>query len=169
MTLFPYTTLFRSDLELRNISLLLRWWWKSYKEPNSLWTVTVKNIRWQGNYHPGPMLWSSSGSFFWGQLLSIKHIFAWATQWIIGDGRLISYWYDNWGPLPIANSGSRQVGHSVSLRQARVLRLTAHQQFQAFPQLTDQLDELLWRFSSNGQYSSASVYKMLIEIGRAHV
>lgn len=86
-----------SDLYLRNISLLLRWWWKGYNEPLSMWTLMITKISWQGNFALGPALWSKQGSFFWGDLISIKHLFTWSTTWIIGDGRRISYWYDAWG------------------------------------------------------------------------
>lgn len=52
------------DLHLRNLSLILRWWWKLYTAPDSLWTSVVIRIRWQGNYSIGPRLWSQRGSFF---------------------------------------------------------------------------------------------------------
>lgn len=161
----PWGGLGLLDLELRNISLLMRWWWKGYKEPTSLWTVTITNIHCNGANLNGPMLWTSTGSFFWGQLVSIKHFFDWATTWSIGDGRLISYWYDSWGPTPLAKTGSRQIGQLMSLRQARVLSMTAHEQAQPFPELSDQMDLLTWRFTANGQYSAASIYQVLISGG----
>lgn len=34
------------DLRLRNISLALRWWWKSYTDQTSMWTSLVVQIRW---------------------------------------------------------------------------------------------------------------------------
>lgn len=34
-----------TDLELRNISLLLRWWWKPYQQADGLWSVTVTQLR----------------------------------------------------------------------------------------------------------------------------
>lgn len=43
--------------------------------------------------------------------------------------------------------------------------MTDHTQFQPFPDLNEQVDELTWRFNSNGQYSTASIYKMLISGG----
>lgn len=107
-----------SDLYMRNISLLLRWWWKGYKEPLSTWTIVIKAIRWQGNYAQGPFLWCNRGSFFWIQLLSIKGIFTTFTKWVVGDGTLISFWYDRWGPQQLALTGSRQTNHAITLCQA---------------------------------------------------
>lgn len=33
------------DLNLRNISLILRWWWKPYAEPDSMWARCISKIR----------------------------------------------------------------------------------------------------------------------------
>lgn len=68
-----------ADLHIWNIALLLRWLWKMYNEPNSMWTQATITIRWQGFYQQGPMLWSKTGSFFWVQLMAIKPIIDWST------------------------------------------------------------------------------------------
>lgn len=44
------------DLHLRNVSLIMRWWWKLYNEPESIWSVLISRIRWQGTYSLGPFL-----------------------------------------------------------------------------------------------------------------
>lgn len=36
------------DLELRNVALLLRWWWKLYNDSDSLWTIVIIRIRKKG-------------------------------------------------------------------------------------------------------------------------
>lgn len=104
-----------SDLTLRNTALLLRWWWKGYDEPNSMWTMLISKIRWQGNYAVGPKLWSRHGSFFWYDLISIKHVFSWSITWEVGDGTSISFWYDEWGCITLAPIGTRCSNHAWSL------------------------------------------------------
>lgn len=149
-----------SDLYLRNASLLLRWWWKGYNERQSMWTLMITKISWQGNFAEGPALWSKQGSFFWGDLISIKHLFTLSTCWIIGDGRIISYWYDAWGEQPLASIGSRCIDHACSLQKA----------FSRFPltiSLSEgQLDELRWKWSTSGDYSAKSIYQVLVTAGR---
>lgn len=146
-----------SDLNLRNISLLLRWWWKGYKEPNSLWTITITRLNWQGVYAEGPMLWSKQGSFFWGDLISIKHIFNWSTSWIIGNGHTISFWYDHWDILPILQLGSR-----CSFNRAWSLQI-ASENVEIYRDLDEnQMDELIWRWTAEGSYSAKSVYHILV-------
>lgn len=110
-----------ADLHKRNMALLLRWWWKGYKEPDGLWGLTVLTIRWQGHFQPGPILWSKRGSFFWGQLLSLKHLFDWSISWSVGDGTSISYWYDKWGAQVLKLTGTRCINHSLSLQQASLM------------------------------------------------
>lgn len=144
------------NLYLRNVSLLLRWWWKGYKEPQSMWTVMITKLSWQGNFNTGPMLWSKQGSFFWGDLLSIKHLFNWSTTWIIGDGNVISFWYDHWRELPLIQTGSRCFNRAWSLQSASQhihlpVNLTA-----------GQLDELIWRWNANSDYSAKSCYQTMV-------
>lgn len=63
------------NLELRNIALLLRWWWKAYEEPETLWAMIATTLKWIGRYVNGPNYWEVRGSFFWNQLIRIKHLF----------------------------------------------------------------------------------------------
>lgn len=52
-----------SSLKYRNISLMLRWWWRAYDQPNSLSGVTItvlKSVRYKG----GPRFRSSLALFF---------------------------------------------------------------------------------------------------------
>lgn len=148
-----------SDLYLRNISLLLRWWWKGYKEPQSMWTLLITRISWQGIFVSGPKLWSQQGSFFWGDLISIKHLFDWSTTWIIGDGSAISYWYDHWGGKPLKSVGSRCINSAWSLQKA------CEQLDISIDLCVDQSDELTWRWAASGSYTAKSAYHILIQGG----
>lgn len=49
------------NIELQNIALLLRRWWRLYHEPGALWSCWAKRIRAVGD---GPMIWMRTGSFF---------------------------------------------------------------------------------------------------------
>ena len=128
MTLFPYTTLFRSkeskrgvsllnwelvctpkkygglgavNLELRNLSLILRWWWKIQTEKESLWASMAITLRGIHTRTDGIQIWGMKGSFFWGQLIKWKHMYHWSVQVSVGNGCLTSFWYDNWGGKPL--------------------------------------------------------------------
>lgn len=126
-----------------------------------MWTSWLIIICWQGNYRKGPLLWSNRGSFFWNQLITIRHIFLAFMKWSIGDGHRISYWYDSWGPEPIANLGSRQQNHAWSLADVVASLPTPY----TLPELEDSSDELLWSATPSRRYSAASAYKTLAGIG----
>lgn len=96
-----------SDLHLRNISLVLRWWWKSYDEPGSLWSMTVARIRTQQIHTIGPIIWSKRGSFFWVHLVGLRNMFDKVTEWDVGNGERIFFWYDSWASTPLVELGSR--------------------------------------------------------------
>lgn len=148
-----------SDLYLRNISLLLRWWWKGYREPNSMWSLMIRQIRCQGVHIQGPLLWSKHGSFFWSDLISLKHLFDWSTTWIIGDGS-ISFWYDHWSPLQsLALTGTRCSNHAWSLEMA------SHSIVLPIELTEGNSDELIWNWSSNGTYSAKQIYHTLVNGG----
>ena len=69
-----------SNLRLRNISLLLRWWWRLYTNPNCLWTEKVVALKKKPDAQDGTRRWIYSGSFFWGSLHSISHLFNMSTK-----------------------------------------------------------------------------------------
>lgn len=154
------------DMHLRNISLIMRWWWKLYNEPDSIWTVLISRIRWQGAYTLGLLLWSKQGSFFWVQLIGLKHIFTWCTHWEIGNGTAVSFWYDHWGPYPLRQTGSRQQGHAISLSHAlshfNIINLPLTH---TLPALNESDDILRWRWTANGQYSANSLYVVMTSGG----
>lgn len=83
------------NLMFRNWALLLRWWWKLYRHPNSLWAQTAIPIR-SLTPRKSHNIWMCQGSFFWMQLLKFKLIFDSCTSWIIGTGAAMSYWFDAW-------------------------------------------------------------------------
>lgn len=84
----------------------------------------------------------------------------------MGDGIIISFWYDKWGDEPIKPKKSpRPPQWAISLRasQPNVLNLA--------PEIADILqnmvftedsDEITWRWNSEGIYSAKSVYKIMM-------
>lgn len=153
-----------SDLHIRNVSLMLRWWWKCHvrEMDASIWTSLIIQIRGQGVQQGGPRIWMKSDSFFWGQLLSIRHIFIWSTEWSIGDGTMISFWFDNWEETPLVDQGARMPLPAISLREATDRYHLTNLNFR------DATDELRWRWTTTGLYSAKSVYSMMCSAGRVN-
>lgn len=71
----------------------------------------------------GPAVWVVRGSyfFFWKNLIKIKYLFHWSVRWSIGDGKTISFCYDNWLGKPI-----RRVKNSYSKVQTCSLSEDLH-------------------------------------------
>lgn len=156
-----------ADLQIRNISLMLRWWWRLYHEPDSLWAMVATRIRGTGIYANGPRLWSVRGSFFWRQLGKIKHYFNWSLEWIVGDGSAISFWFDPWNGAPMIDQmppGHRPTSPSCSLRDAALIMHILAPEVEVTNTLTfsNCRDELRWRWTSAGVYTSKSAYEMII-------
>lgn len=144
------------NLRLWNISLILRWWWKGYKQPDSIWSLIIYQTRCQGIHIQGPLIWSKQGSFFWGQLVKLKRIFDWSITWTIGNGQDISFWFDKWDGEVLAPFGSRQIRAAMPLSVAHEEGLVRDNII-----LTDSQDELSWRWSSSGDYTARSLYQVL--------
>lgn len=64
------------DIQLQNISLLLRWLWRPNAVPNAMWSSMVLRIR--VSNQQGVSRWNKGGSFFWKGLLKLLPIFAWS-------------------------------------------------------------------------------------------
>ena len=42
------------------------------------------------------IIWMLKGSFFWNNLMKIRPLFDWSTEWEVASGKGISYWFDSW-------------------------------------------------------------------------
>lgn len=159
-----------ANLRLRNTSLLLRWWWRAYNDPESLWTTVIFKIRLIGANTDGPLIWSQQGSFFWRQLRKIKSLFHCCAKWSIGQGTIISFWYDTWGDRPILISsvgGTRPPFQRISLRDATALiRDIAPQAQMTPPTFNADEDRIFWYFENSGGYSAKSIYAALAGMGK---
>ena len=153
-----------SNLNLVNIALLLRWWWKAYHEPLCLWSMTVELLRRRGTAREGPKFWLITGSFFWGQLRKLKQIFEWSTSWIVGDGTSISYWFDTWQGRPrVTDLGQVHTDEHISLRDAyqALSMIDPTMNLQVPISFTDREDAIIWLWENSGIYSAKSAYEML--------
>jgi hypothetical protein len=89
------------NLLIHNNALLIRWWWRAHKEPDSLLTRIVLILYKTGRQPDAPLIWKKSGYFFWRNLCSILHLFTLCTTYHIHNGRSISFWFDPWSEQPI--------------------------------------------------------------------
>lgn len=104
------------------------------------------------------MVWLSTGSFFWNQLVKIKPLFHWHAAWAVGDGFQVSYWYDSWGLLPIRSlkdGMQRPIKQVISLNEMLTRwPIIFENAMDEIPLLSDTADVLTWRCSSDGQYTA---------------
>lgn len=149
---------------------ILRWWWRAYKEPQSLWGATIKRINGLHTMH-APMIWKVSGSFFWICLLKIKALFHWCTCWKVDDGGSISFWYDSWTALPLRHYRDhlpRPNKQQLSLKEAlQSPSQRPHTKEMAKIVTTQSQDLLEWKWTRHGEYTASSVYKLMVSGGRA--
>lgn len=79
------------DIDMQNISLLLRWWWRPNTELTAMWTIVIMQIK--VTRVRGVNRWNSGGSFFWKGMLKILPWFVFSTM---RDGQLLKWnWVSN--------------------------------------------------------------------------
>ncbi|KAJ4765864.1 RNA-directed DNA polymerase (reverse transcriptase)-related family protein [Rhynchospora pubera] len=168
------------DLRLQNIALLLRWLWRLYSQPSSLWSMVAKLLFAKRNNSTPPLGWNSNGSFFWRQLGALRFYFQISTRIELCNGNNTLFWFDNWGgtnlcffqhPNCVQNSSFLTVrtarrnwfnlfpapmtqGHDLLFRQLHGVRLTQG------------MDKFVWKWSSDGKYSSSTTYEAFISAGK---
>lgn len=150
------------DMHVWNMALVLRWWWNGTRDTESIWHEILIKIRIQSIHSAGPLIWSKRGSFFWCQLVQLRPMFDWSTNWRVGNGTSISYYFDRWGEDTLAALGSRQPYAAISIREANELNpeLCSNLIF------NDELDILNWNWSSTGLYTAKSFYLVMMTGGR---
>lgn len=92
-----------------NLSLLIKWWWRFFSEPNALWRKII-----QGKYgYHSPFSWSDfsipSMGGPWKQICSsillnpsAKRIAKSCVRKLVGNGDSTLFWHDLWaGPIPL--------------------------------------------------------------------
>lgn len=146
-----------TNLVFRNYSLLLRWWWRLYRFPNSLWAQTARSISSITGRQQTHQVWRIKGSFFWNQLLKIRPLFDWSTSWKVASGSAISYWFDSWN-YPIMSSlfAPLASNRTWSLEKAAQHGLPHNNALQGAA-----ADQLIWRWNSNQEHSAQSIYQLM--------
>lgn len=165
----PWGGLGISNLYYFNISVLLRWWWKAYFDKGCLWTVTIRLLRRRGAPHHETNIWLMTGSFFWNQLQKIKYIFNMCTEWNIGNGKTISFWFDSWNGEPGTDgSGYGLTRPTISLRDAWPRRQILNSELVVTRdiQFNSEQDVIQWKLEPSGIYTSKSIYRVLIGGGK---
>lgn len=151
------------NIELQNISLLLRWLWQLYQDQSSIWKYWALRLCERANGQDGPMLWLRQGSFFWSQLLKIESLFQWFTSWSIKSGQNISLWFDRWQHEALRTHGDglpRPAAYAISLADMMThfseLCPTVQQ-----PILVQGRDILQWRWCNSGIYTANNAYEVM--------
>lgn len=81
--------------KVNNQALQLKLLWKIIRMPDNLWVKLVKQKyskqESQFSYQP-----KSNVSWQWRKLMSLRAPFRKGLRWMVGDGKSVSFWYDNW-------------------------------------------------------------------------
>ncbi|KAJ3701113.1 hypothetical protein LUZ61_004818 [Rhynchospora tenuis] len=128
------------------------------------------------------MAWNHNGSFFWKQLMAIRPYFQLSVKTVLRGGQNSLFWYDSWADSSMvffakneAVVGPRAVSVAAALRDwfhivPAPMTLLQHWFFTTAQttHLTSGPDTLIWKWSSQGQYSSNSLYKRLVSAGKTN-
>lgn len=158
------------DLQLHNIALLIRWWWRAYTNPDCLWTVIITKISWTGIYAEGPDFWSVLGTFFWKNWLQIfaavyemynldcgergKHIL------VQPLARNTSYWYLR-GRAEAKTT--KNIPERCNPNKAKSSWWSHGSWKCAFHNTKGQY---AWKWTTQGLYTASSIYKILVGAGK---
>jgi hypothetical protein len=55
------------NLEFQNMAMLMCWWWRAHKEPDSLLADILKRLHSSSSFSNGPPLWTKKVFFFSGR------------------------------------------------------------------------------------------------------
>ncbi|KAJ3704486.1 hypothetical protein LUZ61_008191 [Rhynchospora tenuis] len=170
------------DLKLKNIAMLLRWWWHLYSENASIWKSTATLLFSRRDSTIPPLRWIKQGSFFWRFMLSLRYIFQMSTCWQIGNAVKPLLWFDNWGignlfslfdckrnQLPEhCNLSLAQAIHDLQTMLPRPLTFFHSTVLQSLHNihLTNSPDVLHWKWDPGGNFTSKSAYTMMATAGK---
>ncbi|KAJ4778172.1 RNA-directed DNA polymerase (reverse transcriptase)-related family protein [Rhynchospora pubera] len=171
------------DLKLQNTTLLLKWLWRLYDNPDSQWSLVVRQLYGKRDRVIAPIHWNQEGSFFWKDLLKLRTYFQLFAKHKIKDGADTSFWFESWGISFLSYFGfhkhplmSRKNIH-MSLRDAIIhpfkffsapftaeLNSILCQAQQVC--ISEGRDNLFWNCNSDGHFSVASTYKRMKMAGK---
>lgn len=170
------------DLRSLNLALLSSWIFRYHLNKNSIWTRIVDykyKIR-KPNIFCCPEIGSSP---FWRGVLWAMQAAHMGIRWVVGNGEHIRFWEDHWfgntslaiifWPLYIINE---QQGKSISevwdgeelklsfRRSVSVELVCLWEELRVLGKsiiLTNEEDQILWSFNSNGKFSVQSLYAVI--------
>ncbi|KAJ4755660.1 RNA-directed DNA polymerase (reverse transcriptase)-related family protein [Rhynchospora pubera] len=166
------------NLKLLNISLLLKWLWRLFEMPNSPWACLTRSLL-ASRMHTTPLAWTSRGSFFWKDLLKLRHIFSISTKFNLGDGRDTLFWFSDWGnghlnffdgvsfPSRPYLTVSKVCQHLFSSLHAPWNR-DVHNAVLSLnpPAFSNSRDTYFWKWETSGRFTVKSAYTMLVSAGK---
>ncbi|KAJ1685156.1 hypothetical protein LUZ63_016546 [Rhynchospora breviuscula] len=169
------------NLNLHNLSLLLRWWWRIYDKPSSQWGTITKLLYGSSSRCSPPLTWKQSGSFFWKDLRRMRSLFQISVSAEVHNGQGTLFWFDNWSGtfLRSFDSDCTVSNRYITVREALPILgqllpspLNYNESYLISAAHTLQLsrdsDKLLWKWRRDGHFSTSSVYKQLISAGKSH-
>lgn len=157
-----------------NTAAMLKHIWLLFTDKESLWcrwihSVFLKNVNFWLASKPTVCSWS------WKKIFDLRGDFRRSFCWRVGDGTLVSFWFDNWhpkGPLNLLFS-------NTEIYRSRLPKGASVADFLAFPEHTsgvlndiaawdDPLPELnyepdrfLWLGNPSGTFSAASAWEAI--------
>jgi hypothetical protein len=164
-----------------NDCLLVKWIWKIFQEPDTLWFRILK-----AKYLDGCSFFSSKvkgSSQFWQGLHKIKHLFKWGAAFKVGNGGNCRFWEDCWllnVPLKIAYDDLYKMAREPYVSVAdcfdggewfvdfkRPLSVSEFgnwnillNHLQTIP-LNDSRDSVRWELDQKGLFNTKSLYRFL--------
>ncbi len=179
------------DLENMNTALVAKWWWRLLSNKTHLWRPII-----EGLYYKRRKPLREGASFrpfsqWWGSVLKTRDIFKCGASYMIGNGRIVSFWMDIWcttSPLCTlypriydcvgsknlraeacwgANGwrwGKILAGFPTTSQSDRTLVLQLKGLTSGFT-LSNIEDEVRWRWSRSEEFSVKSLYIFLQDGG----
>ncbi|KAJ4771824.1 RNA-directed DNA polymerase (reverse transcriptase)-related family protein [Rhynchospora pubera] len=168
------------DLQLHNLALLLRWIWRLYDDPTSLWGSVARILYSPARGTTSPLNWNDAGSFFWADIRSLRFYFQLSSLVHVGNGASTSFWFDNWAGEPLqfySKLFPKPLRTKIVLHEAlpllrqllpKPLNLKENRidDFLQNFSLQPRPDAVSWRWSSDGRFSVSSTYHALAIAGK---
>ncbi|XP_020112154.1 uncharacterized protein LOC109726772 [Ananas comosus] len=179
------------DVRTMNCALLTKWWWKFHIAPQLQWNRVIRDLYYQRRR---PLMEGSSfrpQSYWWKGVLSLKLIFKWGSNYILGNGCSTDFWLDRWCGETTLGGAFPKIYQAYNRNKLKVNDVLTsdgwnwNRIFGSDPEilaginddiaeLKDRIshltilqrpDKLTWRWSPNGLFSVKSTYLALTDGG----